>query len=442
MPIAQGVKRPPITTTHPELVGLFVDPEVARTHTARSGHRADFACPNCGRTWNARIGRVIGDGSRCPYCAGRRTAPGVTDAATTHPHASRYFADPEVARLYTAGSKKVADFACPDCAHTWQARILDTVGKGRGCPRCARTAELPPISATHPALVPWFVQKVHADTHTAQSRAHVPFQHPDCQHIFTARVNTIVTGGFCPVCLWDSEPIVGENDAATTHPDRAHLFADPADAHRYRGGSGKRALFRCPDGHTWTAVVATVIAQRFGCPTCAGRYTDPIAVTHPHIAALLPAELRNRTAGSTLTVQLACQSQHDYTTTIGDLVQGARCPTCHPPATGYRDDREGFFYILTGQIDGHAAMKYGITNTPADRITAHAAVGLDHLAHIITGPGNLIRELETDTKRTTRERGIITLDALGYTFPQGGPTETMFLDTPAARDLLDELLRH
>lgn len=57
-----------IATTHPEAVGLFVDPDIALTLTASSNKRAEFRCPD-GHHWNTKIYNVVARGGGCSICA-------------------------------------------------------------------------------------------------------------------------------------------------------------------------------------------------------------------------------------------------------------------------------------------------------------------------------------------------------------------------------------
>lgn len=98
-------------------------------------------------------------------------------------------------------------------------------------------------------------------------------------------------------------------------------------------GSGKRAMFLCPFGHEYSAII-----RRAGkCPICAGRVVTPencLAHTHPEILE----EWDNKTNGgktpynitknTTTLISLNCPSGHLYQMQVHWWVRGRRCPYC------------------------------------------------------------------------------------------------------------------
>lgn len=91
-------------------------------------------------------------------------------------------------------------------------------------------------------------------------------------------------------------------------------------------------LLALPHGHRWQAQINERAKGR-GCPVCAGRYTSPLAVTHPDIAAQwdtdsngpLPDTL---TAGSDRNATWRCPHGHTWTSAVKQRTLGHGCPTC------------------------------------------------------------------------------------------------------------------
>lgn len=103
----------------------------------------------------------------------------------------------------------------------------------------------------------------------------------------TNRVNNN-TG--CPYCS-NRKVLKGYNDLATTHPELAKEWDveknEELKATDIVVGSNEMIWWRCGRcNHSWQAAPAKRHYKTSGCPVCAGRYQDSLAVTHPKIAAL------------------------------------------------------------------------------------------------------------------------------------------------------------
>ena len=108
---------------------------------------------------------------------------------------------------YMAGSAKKAWWLC-EKGHAWQAKIVQRVLLGTGCPFCRGHAVLPgynDLGTLHPELAAQWYQPLNGDV-------------------------------------------------------------TPQDV---RAGSGYRAWWRCGEGHIWQAVVAIRTYSHTGCPVCA-----------------------------------------------------------------------------------------------------------------------------------------------------------------------------
>jgi hypothetical protein len=149
-PLILGVSD--LATTHPHLVTEWDTEANDRTPgqvTAGSHYRAHWTCPN-GHHWQAPVfNRTRGSG--CPYCSGRRSIPGRTDLATTHPHLAAEWdteANDRTPEQITAGSHYKARWVCPS-DHRWQAKVHARVA-GRRCPTCNRRGRKPAALAPRP----------------------------------------------------------------------------------------------------------------------------------------------------------------------------------------------------------------------------------------------------------------------------------------------------
>ena len=102
-------------------------------------------------------------------------------------------------------------------------------------------------------------------------------------------------------------------------------------------GSNKKAWWKCKNGHTWQAVIATR-TNGVGCPYCSNRrvwqgYND-LETTHQHLAKqwhpkkngdLSPFEV---TCGSEKKVWWLGDCGHEWESTVANRVHGNGCPIC------------------------------------------------------------------------------------------------------------------
>lgn len=105
-----------------------------------SAKKVTWLCRNDDRhEWVAQIDSRRKRG--CPYCSNQRTASGVNDLGTTHPHLAAEFIPErnsiEVSAI-NAGSHTVRWWRCENCASEWRASPANRTRVGSGCPKCAR----------------------------------------------------------------------------------------------------------------------------------------------------------------------------------------------------------------------------------------------------------------------------------------------------------------
>lgn len=102
-----------------------------------SGKPTLWIC-NKGHEYESTTARRVGQGSGCPYCAGKRAIPGVNDVGTTDPWINEHWSEknPPVTD-FKRGSKKVVTFVCPD-GHERDLSVVAVAKNGRyRCPTCS-----------------------------------------------------------------------------------------------------------------------------------------------------------------------------------------------------------------------------------------------------------------------------------------------------------------
>lgn len=236
-------------------------------------------------TWQAKINNRVTNETRCPYCAHRLPWPGETDLKTLFPNiAAEWHPDKNLGATPDQFLPKSSRYAWWKCrhGHEWKTKICHRT-EGRGCPVCAGNKVFPGLN--------------------------------DLKTLFPEVAN-----------LWDSN----KNDTRSPENVTAH--------------SHFRAHWKCPEGHSWTATVSTVVFsyqlnnQRTGCPYCAGKkvfHENSLRYLFPDLAeewdyslntAISPDEV---TAFSHKKAWWKCgQCGFQWQAQIGNRAAGCGCPKC------------------------------------------------------------------------------------------------------------------
>ena len=207
--------RTDLATTHPHILRLWHEGNALspRQVSAGSHRRVWWRCDQ-GHEWEAMIGSVAVDGCGCPYCAGKRAIPGVTDLATLCPEIVKQWdwarnGDLTPDRVLPSGHDRVW-WNC-DRGHHWQAVVFSrTKEQGSGCPYCTGRKVLAGFN----------------DLETLKPKLAKEW-HPVLNRGLTPRDVTL--------------------------------------------GSNKKVWWQCADGHVWQAAVYSRTRKKgTGCPVCAG----------------------------------------------------------------------------------------------------------------------------------------------------------------------------
>lgn len=303
-----------------------------------------------GHEWQAAVYARVG-GAGCPYCSGRRVAPGQNDLASREPRlATEWHPEkngPLAPQDVSCGSHKAVWWLCSK-GHVWQAGIKSRVA-GAGCPVCANRTPMAgenDLASTHPALAAeWHPEKNGTLTPqdvTYGSRRRVWWR---CGrgHEWRAAVSSRTAGAGCPVCTGRRvEP--GENDLASAYPAVARQW------HPGRNGaltaahvspySNRRVWWLCPRGHAYQAGISARTMNGTGCPYCTGRRVlagfNDLATRQPVLAgqwqAALNAPLTPQmvTPGSHKKVWWQCADGHVWMAAVHSRAgpQKCGCPVC------------------------------------------------------------------------------------------------------------------
>lgn len=150
--------------------------------------------------------------------------------------------------------------------------------------------------------------------------------------IISPNGRTAKGGTNCPVCS-NQQLLVGYNDLMTTHPALASQALD-WDPQTVVAGTNKKLSWKCGQGHTWLATVASRSKQNIGCPYCSNKkilpgYND-LATINPALAKEAHGwDPTKYSVGSAKSKEWMCQRGHIWNARIGarhKLQEG--CPFC------------------------------------------------------------------------------------------------------------------
>ena len=305
-----------------------------------------------GHIWQAAVyTRTAGAG--CPYCAGKKIQSGSNDLVTLFPDIAREW-DSEKNRMLPPPSEispwshRKAWWTC-EKGHEWEA-VIKSRTQGCGCPVCAGRAVVQgfnDLATTHPRLAEeWDAERNDALTPhdvVAGSDRRVYWK---CGkgHRWRTTISSRACGGSgCPYCS-GKRTSPGENDLATAFP----AIADEWDAEANGGltpdqfapNSNRKAFWRCPLGHSYSATISSRVNRGSGCPICAGRKVlvgfNDLATKEPKAAAQWYQPLNGSltpemvTCGSSRKVFWRCSDGHIWPAVISSRTgkQKCGCPVC------------------------------------------------------------------------------------------------------------------
>jgi hypothetical protein len=279
-----------LAQTHPALAkeAFGWDPSEV---TFGSHKKQNWKCPR-GHVYHAVVKARTGQGSGCPFCAGRRVLAGFNDLATTHPTLASE-ADGWDPTTVSAGSHKNLEWRC-SLGHVWIFQVQKRTGKqASGCPYCNNLKVLTgfnDLATSDPQLIDeadgWDPTIVYRG-----STMRLPWV---CKlgHRWSAVVSdrTRIRKGEktgCPICGW-TILLSGFNDLSTINPQIASE-ADGWNPSKVLASSGEKKSWICNQNHKWEAAINIRHRQGTGCPVCSNNLiiagVNDLQTLYPSLAA-------------------------------------------------------------------------------------------------------------------------------------------------------------
>ena len=192
--------------------------------------------------------------------------------------------------------------------------------------------KLAPLSVTHPEIAAqadgWDPSKMFAG-----SSKKVSWVCPKGHH-FETRISHRTSGkSICPVCS-NRQVLNGVNDLASQFPKIAEE-AEGWDPRSVLSGTHSKLAWKCPNGHSYKAIVVSRTLNNTACPFCANKKLlvgfNDLETTNPKVAKEAYGwDPKTVFAGSPTKKNWLCPDGHSYTASISSRTrsQASGCPIC------------------------------------------------------------------------------------------------------------------
>lgn len=160
-----------------------------------------------------------------------------------------------------------------------------------------------------------------------------------CGHEWQTSAKARSHGEKCPICS-NARIIPGINDLPTLCPGLCREWSEknaPLEPTMLSVGSNQKVIWRCSEGHEWTASVKSRTVNKTGCPYCSHNavlsgYND-LATLFPEVAKEwsdknLPLRPSQVTAYANKKVWWRCKHGHEWDALISTRSYGSKCPYC------------------------------------------------------------------------------------------------------------------
>lgn len=303
-----------------------------------------------GHEWQSPPYARVGHSAGCPYCSGKKVAPG-WDLASLYPDLAAQWHPEKNGRLRPEdclpGSHRQVWWKC-EKGHEWTATIKSRV-EGNGCPVCASRTVVAGVNDLK-TMAPELAKQWHPNKNGRLTPQQVVSGSSRkvwwrCRrgHEWQAAIHSRVEGRGCPVCTGKTI-IPGENDLESYSPELARQWIreknGPVTPNRVAVSSNKRVWWRCDKGHEWQCSVSDRTSRQSGCPYCGNRKVlagfNDLKTLQPLVAAQWHPT-RNESLepdmvmpGSSKRVWWKCSDGHEWKAVIYSRTGAKKCgcPVC------------------------------------------------------------------------------------------------------------------
>ena len=300
-----------------------------------------------GHEWQAPIS-ARQRGSRCPFCANKKSWSGYNDLLTTNPELAKEWHPTKNKGLYPNQvlfkSNLMIWWKC-EKGHEWEDTISNR-RKGINCPYCDGKL-CKNNNETLSKIYPELLETWHPNRNCLLLPHNISFKYRNklwwkCEneHEWQATIKERLINKECPICKKNKlKKHVIDNNMLMKEWDWDKNRKEGFIPQKLSNFSNKKVNWKCEKGHEWQEIIANRTKRNSGCPYCSNHrilegYNDLIT-THPNISKEwnynknIDIDIHTIGAGSNKRVWWICNKGHEWCTTPNHRTsRGTNCPIC------------------------------------------------------------------------------------------------------------------
>lgn len=397
-----------------------------------SNQRVKWKCAN-GHEWEATVKSRI-NGSKCPYCSGRKPIIGKNDLLTMNPKLCEewdYEANGNlIPESFLTGSEKKIWWKCKE-GHKWQATIY-LRNKGAGCPYCSGHRAIEgktDIFSVNPELKNEWNYEKNKEINPLKVSAHSSLSvWWMCAngHEWKTRISNRTRGFGCPYCS-GRYTVAGFNDLKTWCIKKHKIeLLNEWDYNKnvilpenISPQNSKKVWWKCSLGHEWKATIGSRTGkQSCGCPYCSipvkkilVGFNDFETKCKEDKKEYLLKEWnyerngditpQNITYSSGKKIWWKCEKGHEWATAPSGRVRGTMCPICSRTQTSFPEQAIAYYLSQKFKI----LQRYSIEGYEIDVFLEEYNIGIEYDGiRFHSLPKSAVREQKKD--KFYLEKGI------------------------------------
>ena len=277
------IRNVPLSVMYPKLCEEWSDKNLPLTpdQFSYSSHDVVWWKGSCGHEWQASINNRA-NGTKCPYCMGRKVLKGFNDLETLRPDIAAEWSErnlpltPDQVMPY---SRKKVWWRCKH-GHEWQTTV-HTRSCGNGCPICSNKTVIKGLNdyaSRYPKLLSEWSDKNLVKLEDVRARDGAKrywWKCPVCGNEYQKTLVRKLEAMGCPFCA-KRKAKEGFSDLKTTDPEIAFEWNEelnggwmPEDVTRR---SRKFIRWNCECGHVWDCKISERILSGKSCVICAAEF--------------------------------------------------------------------------------------------------------------------------------------------------------------------------
>ncbi|UCZ53742.1 zinc-ribbon domain-containing protein [Bacillus shivajii] len=242
-------------------------------------------------------------------------------------------------RYFPYGSNNKAWWICVVCKERWQSTIVNRV-KGNGCPYCSnkKVTYMNSLGYNHPELIKQWDNEKNKKTifNYVPGSNHKAWWICEKGHSYQQQICKKIKTPTCRECFKI------ENSLAAKFPNILRMWdygKNDLSPYIVSYGSGKKAWWKCDQGHFWEERICKITLSKQRCPYCSNRRIlkeNSLAANNPRLTMewdlegniKSPLEVSPRSSYTATWKCLKCSYRYSARVDQRNKKKGSGCPRC------------------------------------------------------------------------------------------------------------------